>query len=866
MSKKLLIVESPAKAKTIQKYLGGDFEVKSSFGHIRDLDKGNEAVDIENGFEPKYIISPEKAKLVKDLRDAKSRSSEVWLATDEDREGEAISWHLCEVLKLDPKTTKRITFSEITKPAIQRAVDNPRVLDLDLVNAQQARRILDRLVGFELSEVLWRKVKGKLSAGRVQSVAVKLVVERERDITSFNARPYFKVTANFFVKNDRGEQVVLKSELKKELENLKDARAFVEQCIGAKYDIKNIEKKPSTRKPAAPFTTSTLQQEASRKLYFAVNRTMSAAQRLYEAGHITYMRTDSTNISDDALGSIANQIQAEFGEKYVKIRKYKSKTANAQEAHEAIRPTYIENKSIEGGSDEQKLYDLIRKRTIASQMADALLERTIVDIGISTMKDNRLVAEGEVLIFDGFLAVYIESSDDDEESEAKGMLPPLKIGQMLDLDELLATQRYSRGAARFTEASLVQKLEELGIGRPSTYAPTITKIMEEDRGYVVKESRPGEERKYQKLALKNDKIVETTETEITGAVSNRLFPTDIGMIVTDFLDEHFDEIMSYNFTADVEGKLDEVSNGNFDWRKMLKDFYFPFHTLVEDTKENAARAKGKRILGKDPVSGHAVLVQITRYGPVVQIGDVEELAEDQKPRFANLRPGQSMETIGFDEAMELFKLPKSFGTYKGEELIVNNGRFGPYVKLGDVYANMGKGVDPLELTAEQAKTIIDEKLEENLPIATFENIPITKGKGRFGPFVKWGSLFVNIPKAYNIDTLTAAQAVELVEAKIEKEANRYIQNWPEESIAIENGRWGPYIKFKKSNVKVPKTAEGGKISPEELQHIDLETVKKWIETELPGSFTGGKAKPAAKSAVKPKSAAKPKAKPKTTKK
>jgi DNA topoisomerase I len=860
MGKNLLIVESPAKAKTIQKYLGPDFEVKSSYGHIRDLDKGTQAVDIDNGFEPRYIVPLEKRKLVKELRDASMKASEVWLATDEDREGEAISWHLCDVLELDPKLTKRITFSEITKPAIQKAVANPRTLDLDLVNAQQARRILDRLVGYELSEVLWRKVKGKLSAGRVQSVAVKLIVEREREITTFKTENYYKVNATFDVKGRNGERAVLNATLKNRLDNIADAQSFVNKANGAVFKIEKIEKKPTSRKPAAPFTTSTLQQEASRKLYFGVNRTMSTAQRLYEAGHITYMRTDSTNLSDQALGTIANQINHEFGERYLKVRKYKNKTANAQEAHEAIRPTYIENKSIEGTLDEQKLYDLIRKRTIASQMADAELEKTQVDISISTINNATLTAEGEVIKFDGFLAVYMESSDDDnEDGETKGMLPPLSVQQILDLNQLTATEKYTQPPARYTEASLIQKLEELGIGRPSTYAPTITKIMEEDRGYVTKESREGVERKYAKITLKNGKVTESVEKEITGATSNRLYASDLGMIVTDFLDANFDEVMNYKFTAEVESKLDEVSNGTFDWKKMLQDFYFPFRELIKDTKENASRAKGKRELGVDPVSGHKVLVQITRYGPVVQIGDLDELPEGVKPRFANLNKGQSMETITFNEAIELFKLPRSLGEFNGGDLQVNNGRFGPYIKLGEVYANLGKGVDPMSISREDAIEIISGKLKENEPITSYKSVPITKGKGRFGPFVKWGDLFVNVPAKINFDNISPKEAIDLVEAKIEKESNRYIQHWPEAEISIENGRWGPYIKYKRANIKVPKV-EGNKLTDDNLRIVNLEQVKQWIETEMPGTFSknakAATAKPAAKKAVSKKPPAK----------
>lgn len=856
MANKLLIVESPAKAKTIEKYLGGEFVVKSSFGHIRDLDKGTKGVIIENGFEPTYIVSPEKMKVVAELKRAVSRDTEVWLATDEDREGEAISWHLCEVLGLDPRTTKRITFSEITKEAIQKAILKPRTVDIDLVNAQQARRILDRLVGFELSEVLWRKVKGKLSAGRVQSVSVKLIVEREREITTFETEAYFKVTAIFNVENDKGEKVQLKADLINRLETIKDATDFVNKANGAKFTIEKIETKPTSRKPAAPFTTSTLQQEASRKLNFGVNRTMSAAQRLYEVGHITYMRTDSTNLGTSAVGAIADQIQREFGEKYVQIRQYKSKTANAQEAHEAIRPTNIAVQFVNADSDEKRLYDLIWKRTIASQMADARLEKTNVDISISSITGAILRAEGEVMIFDGFLKVYIESKDDDEDEDTKGMLPPLKVKQVLDLNNLQAVERYTRQPARYTEASLVKKLEELGIGRPSTYAPTISKIMEKERGYVTKESRDGEERSYRIVTLRNGSVKASTETEITGATSDRLYPSDIGIIVTDFLDEHFVEIMNYSFTAEIEDQLDRISNGTFEWKKMLTEFYFPFHEQVTNTVENADRARGKRVLGKDPASGHSVIVQITRYGPVVQIGDSEELTEEEKPRYANLMPGQSMETVTFEEAMELFKLPRTLGTYKNEDLIVNNGRFGPYVKLGEVYANFPRTMDPMNVSREEAITIMEAKLKESEAMGHYKSKPITKGKGRFGPFLKWNDIFINVPKKYDIETINERDAVLLIEGKVEKEANRYIVQWESEDIAIENGRWGPYIKYKKANVKIPKV-DGKSMEADELKDMPLEKVKAWIEAALPGTFTGNAA--AAKASPKTKAAPKKKA-------
>jgi DNA topoisomerase I len=848
MAKNLLIVESPAKAKTIEKYLGEDFIVKSSYGHVRDLDKGKNGVLIEKDFEPNYIVSPEKTKVVKELREIKAKTGEVWLATDEDREGEAISWHLCEVLKLDPRKTKRIVFSEITKPAIQAAVKNPRTVDIDLVNAQQARRVLDRLVGFELSEVLWRKVKGKLSAGRVQSVSVRLVVDREREITSFDITNYFKVDAHFIVKNKNNENVILKATLVKKLETIKQAETFINNCVGAIYDINNIEVKPAKRTPAAPFTTSTLQQEASRKLYFGVNRTMQIAQKLYEAGHITYMRTDSTNLSDTAIAGINKEILSSFGNKYLFNRKYKSKTANAQEAHEAIRPTYMEKKNVSGDRDEQRLYELIWKRTIASQMSDAELEKTIVSISISTMKDTFLQAEGEVLIFDGFLKVYIESTDDESDEDVKGMLPPLKVGQKLDLDKMIAVEKFTSPPSRYTEASLVKKLEELGIGRPSTYAPTISKIMEKERGYVVKESRAGNPRDYQIIELQKDKVTKKTGSEITGATSSRLYPTDLGMVVTDFLKEHFDDIMDYKFTAGVEEKLDDVSNGKVEWRHFLKDFYFPFHDGVEKTVENAERANGKKVLGVDPESGKSVLVQITRYGPVVRIGDVEELEEDEKPRFANLKPGQSMESVSLEEALDLFKLPRTLGEYKGEEMIVNRGPYGAYIKIGDLYANIPYTEDPIDISPERAVELIEQKLDENAPLGHYNDLPITKGKGRFGPFIKWDGLFINVPKRIDHDNITLEECIPLIEAKVDKEANRYIARWEKEKISIENGRWGPYIKFGKKMVKLPKTSEGGKYTADQLINIELEQVKAWIEIELPGSI---KEKPAKKTATKP---------------
>ncbi|MBT8231525.1 MAG: type I DNA topoisomerase, partial [Bacteroidia bacterium] len=752
MSKKLLIVESPAKAKTINKYLGEEFVVKSSYGHIRDLDKGKKGIEIENDFKPNYVVSDEKKRVVKELKDTLKKVSEVWLATDEDREGEAISWHLCEVLGLDENTTKRIVFREITKSAIQAAIKTPRIVDKNVVEAQQARRILDRLVGFELSEILWRKIKGKLSAGRVQSVAVKLIVDREREIMAHDAIPYYKVVGLFKVKNAQGKWVELKSELNKRLNSKEEAESLLNKLVGSDYTIDDIKVKPTKRKPAAPFTTSTLQQEASRKIYFSVNRTMSTAQRLYEAGHISYMRTDSISLSETALSAIESEIKSNYGDNYSQLRRYKSKNENAQEAHEAIRPTNFQNETIAGDSDMQRLYELIWKRTVASQMADAQLEKTTVNI---LSKNNDVFqAQGEVLKFDGFLKLYMEAKDEDEEDEdAKGILPPLSLGQKLDLDNVQAIERFTRPPSRYTEASLVKKLEELGIGRPSTYAPTITKITEKNRGYVNKESRDGVERKYNVLTLKEDVVSNEVKSEMTGSTSNRLYPTDMGLLVVDFLTEHFKNIMTYSFTAEIEGRLDEIAQGNEDWKKMLGEFYTPFHKTVEKTIEEAQRVKGRRDLGVDPVSGHTVLTQMTRFGPVVQIGTREEVGEDSKPRFASLKVGQSLETITYEEAMELFKLPIDIGEYLGETVTINSGRYGPYVKFKDKFISLAKGEDPMTVSMERAQELIDAKLKADAPVATYKGMDVVKGKGRFGPFLKWNDFFINIPRRYDSENL-----------------------------------------------------------------------------------------------------------------
>lgn len=852
MPKNLLIVESPAKAKTIEKILGKDFTVKSSYGHVRDLPKSGTGVEVEKGFKPQYVVTPDKKKVVKELMDLVKKVDEVWLATDEDREGEAISWHLCQVLGLNEETTKRIVFREITAPAIQSAIQNPRKVDINLVNAQQARRVLDRLVGYELSELLWKKVKGNLSAGRVQSVAVKLIVDREREIQQFKAEAFFRLNAFFDVPNEKGRSSILKAELSQRFGEKGDALEFLQKSNGATFSIDDIQVKPLKRRPTAPFTTSTLQQEASRKLGFSVKRTMSTAQRLYEQGFITYMRTDSTNLSEVALQAMAKEIVSQYGEQYLQTRRYSKKKTGAQEAHEAIRPTYIERRQVPGNRDEQRLYELIWKRAIASQMADARLEKTTVQIGISTIPDSFLKAEGEVLKFDGFLKVYLESKDDDEEEEAKDILPPLKVGQELKLKEMIATERFTRPPARYTEAGLVKKLEELGIGRPSTYAPTISKIMEEKRGYVTKENREGYERQYQVLTLKNQEIKERTDTETTGVISNRLFPSDLGMVVSDFLTEHFSAIMDYGFTAGIEEKFDDIADGKENWARMLDSFYQPFHHTVEETLATAERATGERILGTDPTSGRTLLVRMSRFGPVAQIGKPDELKEGEKPKYANLRPEQSMETIELEEALELFELPKTLGTFEGKEVSIGVGRYGPYVKFDEQFVSIPRSEDPLSVSLERAKELIEEKRKADAPVASYKGLPVTQGQGRFGPFLKWNGMYVNIPRKYNPDSITKEEMYELIQSKEEKEANRFIQKWEEEDIAIENGRWGPFIRFKKKNVKIPKV-DGNRMTAEQAQELTLEEVKKLIEAEIPDAFAK-KAKK--KAAPKKKSTAK----------
>jgi len=745
MAKNLLIVESPAKAKTIEKILGVDFEVKSCYGHIRDLEKGDMGIDVKNNYKPRYIVPEDKEKVVKELKAIAKKSGEVWLATDEDREGEAISWHLCEVLGLDPLTTKRIVFHEITKPAIQSAVSRPRTVDMNLVNAQQARRILDRIVGFELSPVLWRKMsmKNNLSAGRVQSVAVRIIAEREREINAFTPVSSFKIEALFTAKDVTGKPVTFSAEGKKQA-TAENAEKFLEGCVGADYTVTDIQVKPAKKTPAAPFTTSTLQQEASRKLGYSVSRTMLLAQKLYESGKITYMRTDSLSLSELAVDAIKSQITSQYGEKYVQPRKFKNKNESAQEAHEAIRPTEMNTLTVED-ADVRRLYDLIWKRTMASQMADAELEKTTAKILISTNKEE-LTASGEVLKFDGFLKVYREDRDEEEitdEEEQEGVLPPLAVRQQLPLKEMRAIERFTRALPRYTEASLVKKLEELGIGRPSTYAPTISTILK--RGYVEKRDKEGIKRDYRIVVLKNDRIEKLQEQENTGAEKSKLFPTDLGLVVTDFLKQYFDDIMDYSFTARIEEEFDEVAQGRLIWSKMIDDFYNPFKKDVENTIENAERIKGERELGIDAQSGKKVVARMGRYGPMVQIGDV---TDEEKPKFAKLKNTQSIETISFDEAMELFRLPRNLGSFEGSDITVNIGRFGPYMAHDSKFYSLGKEFDPYTITFDQAAPMVVEKrtAKEQRTIKIFEKEKIQLLRGPYGPYIKQGLRNYKLPK------------------------------------------------------------------------------------------------------------------------
>jgi DNA topoisomerase-1 len=759
MAKNLLIVESPAKAKTIEKILGEDFEVRSCYGHIRDLEKSEMGIDLKNKFAPRYSVPSDKEKVVKDLKSMAKKAKEVWLASDEDREGESISWHLAEVLGLDPKKTKRIVFHEITAPAIKKAVDNPRFINMDLVDAQQARRILDRIVGFELSPVLWRKIgmQKSLSAGRVQSVAVRLIAEREREINQFLPESVFKISALFTAPDINKKKVKFKAEGPQKLATGSAAEKFLNECKGAKYTVKDINVKEGKRTPSAPFTTSTLQQEASRKLGYSVSKTMLLAQKLYESGKITYMRTDSISLSETAVDAIKAEINSSFGAKYYQPRKFKNKNENAQEAHEAIRPTYM-NESKVDDADLNRLYELIWKRTIASQMSDAQFEKTVAKIEVSTNKET-LSASGEVMKFDGFLKVYLESNDDEDEDATAGegeesLLPPLAVGQVLDFIEMTGLERFSRPSARYTEASLVKKLEELGIGRPSTYAPTISTIMK--RNYVEKREKEGIKRNFQVLSLNNkDEITTVTSSEITGAEKNKLSPTDLGLVVTDFLKLHFSKVMDFNFTAKIEGEFDEIAAGKLLWSDMLASFYEPFHTTIEHTLENAERAKGERELGFDPVSGKKLITRMGRYGPMVQIGHQDE---EEKPRFAKLKASQSIETISFEEALELFKLPRTLGQFEDEDVSVNIGRFGPYAAHAKKFYSLNKEMDPYTVTLEELTPMIAEKrkAKDERTIKVFEKEKIQLLRGPYGPYIKQGlrNYKLNKEQQEKVETLT----------------------------------------------------------------------------------------------------------------
>jgi len=809
MAKNLVIVESPAKAKTIEKFLGKEFKVESSFGHIADLPTKELGVDVDGDFSPKYTVNKDKKSVVKKLKDLANKAETVWLASDEDREGEAIAWHLAEELKLDKDKTKRIVFSEITKKAILRAIENPRDIDYNLVNAQQARRVLDRLVGYEISPVLWRKVKGGLSAGRVQSVSVRLIVEREREIQAFNTEDYFRVDAEFA--NAGGK--TLKAKLPKNLDTKKEAEDFLQANSDATFTVEALTTKPAKKNPAPPFTTSTLQQEAARKLYFSVSKTMNMAQRLYEAGLITYMRTDSVNLSQDAKQGAANEIVSAYGEKYHKERNYKGKSKGAQEAHEAIRPTDFSRHTVNMERDQARLYELIWKRAIASQMSEAKLERTNVQIASSNHPSN-FTANGEVIKFDGFLKVYLEGTDDEDQEES-GILPPLKEGETLNNLWITATERFTRAPYRYTEASLVKKLEELGIGRPSTYAPTITTI--QNRKYIEKGNVEGTEREYDLLTLKKGQIKAKKLTEKVGSDKGKLVPTDVGMVVNDFLVNHFENILDYNFTAKVEENFDEIAEGNEEWTKMMKDFYKDFHPHVKDVAENAEREVGERVLGTDPKTGKPVSVRLGKYGAMVQIGSVED---EEKPQFAGLLPDQQLESITFEEAMDLFKLPKDLGEFEGEPVQVNNGRFGPYVKFGKIYVSLPKGRDPLEVEYDEAVKYIKEKQKADAPIYHYEDKPVQKGVGRFGPYIKWNSMFINVNKKYDFDNLSDEDIVQLIEDKKQKEKDKVIHDFKEEGIRVEKARWGRSNIIKgKVKIELPKTVDAQKLTLEEVKDI-----------------------------------------------
>tara|TARA_B100001059_G_C17832693_1_gene585762 strand:+ start:1856 stop:4336 length:2481 start_codon:yes stop_codon:yes gene_type:complete len=816
MAKNLVIVESPAKAKTIEKFLGKDFKVASSYGHIADLPSKELGVDVKGDFSPKYQVSKDKKSIVKSLKDLAQRADIVWLASDEDREGEAIAWHLSESLGLEKSKTKRIVFHEITKSAIEKAVQNPRSIDYDLVDAQQARRVLDRIVGYELSPVLWRKVKGGLSAGRVQSVSVRLIVEREREINNFDPKASYRIDARFVTNSSQ----TFKAKLSKAFETKQEAILFLEKNINAKFKVTALDKKPAKKSPSPPFTTSTLQQEASRKLYYSVSKTMNMAQRLYEAGLITYMRTDSVNLSDEARKSASKEISSAYGSNYSSPRNFKGKSKGAQEAHEAIRPTNFSLHKVDVERDQARLYELIWKRAIASQMSDAKFERTSVRIA-SSQHDNLFSSNGEVITFDGFLKVYIEGTDD-EGIEQEGRLPAIQLNEPLTNELITATQRFSRPPYRYTEASLVKKLEELGIGRPSTYAPTISTI--QNRNYIGKGSVDGVERQYSVINLKDNQIDEVENFERYGSDKGKLVPTDIGMIVTDFLVNHFKEILDYNFTAKVEADFDEIANGKADWTKMMKQFYNSFHPQVEEVSQNANRESGERILGTDPGSGRQVSVRLGKFGPMAQIGSPND---EEKQVFASVPPNLQLSSITFEQALDLFKLPRDLGLYQDEDVVVNNGRFGPYVRYGKKFISLPKGVDPLVVKMEDAIKIIEEKAKADAPIFEYDGLPVQKGKGRFGPFIKWNDMFINVNKKYDWENLSFQDVEDLIKTKIQKEIEKVVHDWVDEGIRVEKARWGRHNVIQgKIKIELPKNIDAQKLTLDDVKTIINNQKKK----------------------------------------
>ena len=810
MAENLVIVESPAKAKTIEKYLGVNYKVASSFGHISDLPSKNIGIDIENDFKPKYEVSSDKKTIVKNLKDLVKKSKTVWLASDEDREGEAIAWHLFRTLKLDADNTKRIVFNEITKSAITNAINNPRSINYDLVDAQQARRVLDRIVGYELSPVLWRKVKGGLSAGRVQSVAVRLIVEKEREIRNYVSTSTYKVEAIF--KNSNGKEFVAR--LSNEFKSKDDAVDYLNSTTESTFKVSEIVKKPVKKSAPAPFTTSTLQQEASRKLSFPVSKTMSVAQRLYESGHITYMRTDSVNLSNLAIDEAKKQVVKNFGEAYANPKNFSTKAKGAQQAHEAVRPTNFDmSPDNVKDYDQKRLYQLILNRTLASQMKPAELEKTNIKIS-SSNRSELFTANGEVIKFDGYLKLYQVSKDDDS-AEDDGILPRFNENEILNLEDLFATQKFSRPPYRYSEASLVKKLEELGIGRPSTYAPTISTV--QNRGYVEKGSTEAKSRNVIKVSISNGVISENTLSEKFGSDKGKLIPTDIGMIVTDFLKNHFEYIMDYNFTAKVEQDFDNIASGKKDWTEMMKSFYGKFHPVVEDVQQNATRESGKRVLGSHPENDKEVSVRLGKFGPMVQIGTVDD---EEKPKFASLPQDFQIESVTLDQALSLFELPRTLGEFQGETLEANNGRYGPYIKFGKKFVSIPAGKSPTSISLEDAIVIIEDKIKADAPIHVYENMDVQKGKGRFGPYIKWNNIFINVNKKYDWDNLSIDDIEELIEEKKQKEKDKVIHNWEEEGIKVEKGRWGKFYLIKsKKKILLDKNLDVASIDLDQAKEI-----------------------------------------------